>query len=825
MLGVSQGQTKESARTRLACVYTALLGDYEPLNEQEVARSSRLPFICLTDNPRLRSETWQIRQVRPLFAMDPVRSQRALKLRPHEYLPDFDASLYIDNSVLLKSKPEWLIEEYLGDSGFSVPRHGFHKSLRDEFIAVEEGGLDDPARILEQLTHYLVEDPGVLEEQPFWTGILLRDHRNARVRAMLELWWAYVQRYSRRDQLSINVALRREGLEPQILEIDNFSSPFHSWPHIAGRKKSRSPRAALPTHVIARLGKLERRNERLNTARAKLKKALAEQKRQNKALQTSASWRLTAPMRAAAKICSSFAHRLANRSEAVKKKKVAFGQPACSSASDEHAAFLRDGFVGPVDLLAPVQCRLVLAHHRLGARRGRRNWPKDLATTDRFFFDLASHPQLVSRLKPLLGDDIILWGASVVEREPGQTHIWHSDIETATPDGRFVTVWVGLENTCQELALQLISRSHAIGRPIQQEVHERGFRRGEATNEMIIAWAREHDASAEFHQPEMHDGQVLLLDGRLWHGSHNSSKRRRSALLLQYAAAGTPIAIPAFDHVEWPFRFTADSPPSVLIAGDCGKSDVVPPPSPGAGASPISIHTHTGHGFAESADGWIPYPLLHGPTPIFAAVESHVSVLSPGHSPHPPHCHVEEELLIVLKGEAEILIAKSSEVGDARVERLGAGSFVYYPAYQYHTIRNSSDAPVTYLMFKWQRALADTTPPLETSIFDINASPPANSNPMAMRVLFESPTHYLTKLHAHVTDLQPGAGYPAHVDDYDVAIVVFSGCVETSGTTVGPGGSIYYAAGEPHGMMNGGSEPARYLVFEFHSPRLLGTDS
>ena len=33
--------------------------------------------------------------------------------------------------------------------------------------------------------------------------------------------------------------------------------------------------------------------------------------------------------------------------------------------------------------------------------------------------------------------------------------------------------------------------------------------------------------------------------------------------------------------------------------------------------------------------------------------------LSPGHSPHPPHTHVEEEILIVLQGEADILIAEA----------------------------------------------------------------------------------------------------------------------------------------------------------------------
>ena len=174
----------------------------------------------------------------------------------------------------------------------------------------------------------------------------------------------------------------------------------------------------------------------------------------------------------------------------------------------------------------------------------------------------------------------------------------------------------------------------------------------------------------------------------------------------------------------------------------------------------------------------------------------------------------------MLNGEAEILIAKGADPDGARIERLVAGSFVYYPAYQYHTIRNSSDSPVTYLMFKWQAPLAGAGCPLQTNIFDIEgAAAASNSNPMSMRVLFESATGYLSKLHAHVTDLKPGAGYPAHADEHDVAIVVFAGRVETLGEIVGRSGSIYYAAHEPHGMSNAGHEQARYLVFEFHSPK------
>jgi uncharacterized cupin superfamily protein len=344
---------------------------------------------------------------------------------------------------------------------------------------------------------------------------------------------------------------------------------------------------------------------------------------------------------------------------------------------------------------------------------------------------------------------------------------------------------------------------------------------------MVTKWAREYDSLSDFVQPDMIDGQALVFDGRLWHGSHNAGHRPRAALLLQYAAVGEPLVIPDFSQLEWPFRFTSAAPPTLAVAGNSTNSNVAPPPSacpPGA----VRVHTqmHAGAGFHESPDGWIPYQLFHGPTALLTEMESHVSVLSPGYSPHPPHCHVQEELLIVLDGEAEILIGEAADLNGARIERLRRGEFVFYPAYQYHTIRNTSTAPVTYLMYKWQAALAEVSHPMQTGIFDtdgISSSPLLP--PMSTRMLLEQPTAYLDKLHAHVTDLRVGAGYPAHQDEYDVAIVIFTGTVETLGKTLGAGGTIFYTAGEPHGMRNVGDEPARYLVFEFHRSIPVGVHS
>jgi len=111
-----------SARTksrRSFCVFTTLFGNYEPLNEQAVAMRSSIPFICLTDDPNLRSDSWEVRLLTTLFGMDPIRSQRALKLLPFDYLPEFDCSLYIDNTVCLTEPPERLVAQFNPEGGIA----------------------------------------------------------------------------------------------------------------------------------------------------------------------------------------------------------------------------------------------------------------------------------------------------------------------------------------------------------------------------------------------------------------------------------------------------------------------------------------------------------------------------------------------------------------------------------------------------------------------------------------------------------------------------------------------------------------------------------
>ena len=172
--------------------------------------------------------------------------------------------------------------------------------------------------------------------------------------------------------------------------------------------------------LLDRIGQLEqalpaseRREHSLRSAQAKLRQAHARQKSLNASLVKSTSWRLTAPLRSAIDACRTLGERL----RTAVRRRVA--------SSPKAAAFHRDGFIAPVDLLTPAQCELILKHYRLDPRRDQRRGRKALGATDRLFNDIATRPALLQLLKTILGDDIILCGARVIHQEPGVVHDWH----------------------------------------------------------------------------------------------------------------------------------------------------------------------------------------------------------------------------------------------------------------------------------------------------------------------------------------------------------------------------------------------------------------
>lgn len=239
-------------------VYTALLGPYEDLSEQPAAEASDVPFICFTDRDDLVSDTWTIVKVELPFPFDLVRSQRQLKILGHPVLDAYEETLYIDNSVFLEARPEDILDEWLADSDFTLHRHSFRERVIDEFDEIVRLNYDDAGRVNEQLLHYAEAYPEVMLEQPYWNGMLAR-RRTPAVQASMRIWYDHVLRYSRRDQLSANVAFSLGEAQVNGIVGDNNASRWHRWPVDVKRRAALSQVTGRRTGpLLAEVARLER---------------------------------------------------------------------------------------------------------------------------------------------------------------------------------------------------------------------------------------------------------------------------------------------------------------------------------------------------------------------------------------------------------------------------------------------------------------------------------------------------------------------------------------------------------------------------------------
>jgi len=86
--------------------------------------------------------------------------------------------------------------------------------------------------------------------------------------------------------------------------------------------------------------------------------------------------------------------------------------------------------------------------------------------------------------------------------------------------------------------------------------------------------------------------------------------------------------------------------------------------------------------------------VVQQPTATLDELEIHITTLNPGATPHAPHQHPDEELLIVKEGTVESLV-------NGELKRVGPGSIIFQAANQLHSIRNVGDVPATYHVIKW----------------------------------------------------------------------------------------------------------------------------
>ncbi|HEY7302640.1 MAG TPA: phytanoyl-CoA dioxygenase family protein [Bryobacteraceae bacterium] len=147
-------------------------------------------------------------------------------------------------------------------------------------------------------------------------------------------------------------------------------------------------------------------------------------------------------------------------------------------------------------------------------------------------YDILTHPRIVSRIKDLLGEDVVAWGSHFFCKMPGDGKrvSWHQDSSywPLTPS-MAVTAWLAIDDaTVENACMRYIPGSHHLGH-LTYTLSEND--EANVLNQTVAA----AETLGEPVNVELKAGEISIHSDLLLHGSEaNESKKRRCGLTLRY---------------------------------------------------------------------------------------------------------------------------------------------------------------------------------------------------------------------------------------------------------------------------------------------------
>ena len=86
--------------------------------------------------------------------------------------------------------------------------------------------------------------------------------------------------------------------------------------------------------------------------------------------------------------------------------------------------------------------------------------------------------------------------------------------------------------------------------------------------------------------------------------------------------------------------------------------------------------------------------VFDAPTATLDRFECHITTINPGESPHAPHRHAEEELMILKEGTLEAM-------QNGVTNRVEAGGIIFQGSNEFHGARNIGSNAATYFVLKF----------------------------------------------------------------------------------------------------------------------------
>lgn len=201
-------KTKKSKKNKIA-IFTAVSGGYDSL-KPPMFIDERFDYIVFTDHPFKSVGIYDVRPL-PYVDSDNTRSARFVKTNPHNLLPEYDIAVWIDANLLITGDIYPIIESTLNSGKpFGAVRHAVRTSPFEEMEICMKQGRDNAESIKEQQEFY--KKQGYDTNQLIESNVLVYDLRKNKLNDFLNEWWNQIDRFSKRDQISINYSLDKHKI-------------------------------------------------------------------------------------------------------------------------------------------------------------------------------------------------------------------------------------------------------------------------------------------------------------------------------------------------------------------------------------------------------------------------------------------------------------------------------------------------------------------------------------------------------------------------------------------------------------------------------------
>lgn len=183
-------------------VYSAIIGEYDRVKEPGMIHPE-LDYILFTDNPKLKSDVWQIRLVENPKGLDNSRLSKRMKILGHEYLAGYDYSIWVDGKLEITGDLREYINCYKRQEPMLSFNHHGCDCIYTEINNCKRLKKDNEKVMERQITRYrregFPEHYGLTEN-----AVIVRDIYHKKVMEVMEAWWKEVENGSCRDQLSFS---------------------------------------------------------------------------------------------------------------------------------------------------------------------------------------------------------------------------------------------------------------------------------------------------------------------------------------------------------------------------------------------------------------------------------------------------------------------------------------------------------------------------------------------------------------------------------------------------------------------------------------------